>query len=134
MKLVRRARKSIRERRMKKCITDLSANLSKVEMRVFKKQKERRETKRKALGLENAVPKSVILGRMTPELYRIECRLHEEMGLPKPPPYPGYSEDVMRTRQQTQRVGFVNFATLLHTIRALNHSDSAPGSAGQLLL
>lgn len=108
---------------MKACITDLSANLAKVELRVFKKQKDERSAKRRAKGLGDAVPKSVLMGKMTPELYRIECRLHAEMGLPKPAPYPGYAEDVMHSRQQTQRVGFVSFAAILHAVRARNRSD-----------
>ena len=90
MKLVRRARKSIRERRMKACINDLNSNLTKVEMRVFKEQKKERDMKRKALGVADPVPKDVLQGRMNPELYEIECRLHEEAGLPKPLPYQGY--------------------------------------------
>lgn len=126
MKLVRRARKSIRERRMKACINDLSSNLAKVEMRVFKTQKMRRDEKRRARGEGDLIPKGVLMGRMTPELFRIECQLHVDAGLPKALPYPGYADDVMRSRQQTQRVGFVSFPDILKAVRALNRAD-APG-------
>lgn len=121
MKLVRRARKSIRERRMKACINDLNSNLSKVEMRVFKEQKKERDTKRKALGMAEPVPKDVLLGRMNPELYTIECRLHEEAGLPKPLPYQGYKLDLVRSRATTHCVGFVGFRSILQAIRAKNN-------------
>ncbi|TPP42785.1 hypothetical protein CGC20_7750 [Leishmania donovani] len=102
MKLVRRARKSIRERRMKACINDLNSNLSKVEMRVFRKQKKERDAKRQALGISEL------------------CRLHEEAGLPKPLPYQGYKEDLLRSRATTHCVGFVGFRTILQAIRARN--------------
>ncbi|CAJ1006179.1 hypothetical protein Q4I28_001495 [Leishmania naiffi] len=120
MKLVRRARKGIRERRMKACINDLNSNLSKVEMRVFRKQKRERDAKRQALGIGEVVPKDVLSGRMNPDLYAVECRLHQEAGLPKPLPYQGYKEDLARSRATTRCVGFVGFRTILHAIRARN--------------
>ncbi|KPA77733.1 hypothetical protein ABB37_07052 [Leptomonas pyrrhocoris] len=123
MKLVRRARKSIRERRMKECINDLNSNLSKVEMRVFKKQKKERDTKRVALGLAQPVPKNILMGRMNPELYAIECRLHKEAGLSKPLPYQGYKQDLVRSHATTQCVGFVGFRTILQAIRARNNQS-----------
>ncbi|KAK7197352.1 hypothetical protein NESM_000682500 [Novymonas esmeraldas] len=120
MKLVRRARKSIRERRMKACINDLNANLSKVEMRVFREQKKERDTKRQELGIAGPVPREVVNGQMNPELYAVECRLHAEAGLPKPLPYQGYKEDLARSRATTHCVGFVGFRTLLQAVRARN--------------
>lgn len=120
MKLVRRARKSIRERRMKACINDLNSNLTKVEMRVFKKQKKERDMKRKALGVADPVPKDVLRGRMNPELYEIECRLHEEAGLPKPLPYQGYKQDLVRSRATIHCIGFIGFRTILQAVRAKN--------------
>lgn len=120
MKLVRRARKSIRERRMKACINDLNSNLSKVEMRVFREQKKERDSKRKAHGAGDLVPKEVLNGRMNPELYAVECRLHAEAGLPKPLSYQGYKEDLIRSRATTHCVGFVGFRTILQAIRARN--------------
>lgn len=134
MKLVRRARKNIRERRMKACLNDLNANLSKVEMKVFLKQKQERERKRMALsGVRELVPKSILAGRMTPELYAIECRLHEEAGLPKPVPYPEYVQDVRAMKKtggggidgefspllslkKPPWIGFVPFSALLTAV------------------
>ncbi|EPY28215.1 hypothetical protein AGDE_10493 [Angomonas deanei] len=117
MKVVRRARKSLRERRMTECINDLAANLSKVEMKVYRKQRETRLQRRKRLGLAGAVPADILAGKMNPSLYEVECRLHEEAGLPRPRPYPGYASDVAATRAKVQRVGFVSFQTLLNVIR-----------------
>lgn len=120
MKLVRRARKSIRERRMKACINDLSSNLAKVELRVFKHQKSERDAKRRQLGIANPVPKDVLMGKMNPELYRIECQLHDEAGLPKPRPYLGYHEDAMRQRENTHRIGFVTFSAIVRAVQKIN--------------
>lgn len=120
MKLVRRARKSIRERRMKACINDLNSNLSKVELRVFRQQKQEREGRRKALGVESCVPADVLEGRMNPELYLIECRLYEEAGLSRPLPYQGYKEDVMQSRANSHLIGFVGLRTLMQAVRAKN--------------
>lgn len=55
MKLVRRARKSIRERRMKACINDLSSNLAKVEKRVFAVQKQERARARCSTNSANVI-------------------------------------------------------------------------------
>lgn len=120
MKLVRRARKSIRERRMKACINDLNSNLSKVEMRVFKGQKKERDAKRLAAGIAGPVPRDVLAGRMNPELYEIECRLHKEAGLPRPLPYQGFKLDRMRSRATAHCVGFVGFRSILQAIRVKN--------------
>lgn len=126
MKLVRRARKSIRERRMKACINDLNANLSKVEKKVFIQQKTKREQRRRALGLAEPVPKDILAGRMNLDLYAIECRLHQEVGLPKPAPYEQYAEDLRRSRTSSQRIGFVDFRSFMAAIRAaLNENKSS---------
>eukprot|EP00796_Vickermania_ingenoplastis_P012054 gene12054-8306_t len=113
MKLVRRARKSIKERRMKACINDLNANLAKVETKVFLQQKGERDKKRKAMGLSEPVPKDILTGRMNPDLYAIECRLHNEVGLPRPHPYPEYWTDMARLKKTSQRIGFVDFRMII---------------------
>ncbi|CCW66737.1 unnamed protein product [Phytomonas sp. Hart1] len=120
MKLVRRARKSIRERRMKACMNDLNSNLSKIEMRVFSKQKNERIARHKESGVPNSVPISVLQGKMTPELYIIECHLHEEAGLAKPRPYPEYQSDIRKANEDKHRVGFLSFATIVTAIRRIN--------------
>ncbi|CCW64619.1 unnamed protein product [Phytomonas sp. EM1] len=120
MKLVRRARKSIRERRMKACMKDLSSNLAKIEMRVFNKQKNERIVKRKELGVSDSVPMNVLKGKMSPELYAIECRLHQEAGLPRPKPYPEYQDDVRKANEHKHRIGFASFSTIIAAVRRIN--------------
>lgn len=124
MRLVRRARKSIRERRMKACISDLNTNLSKVEMRVYRRQKAERESRREVMGIPSPVPRDVLLGRMNPQLYDVECRLHEAAGLPRPLPYPGYRADIGRNRRQIHRIGFVEFRNVMQAVRRINMRTS----------
>lgn len=130
MTLVRRARKNIRERRMKACLNDLTTNLSKVETKVFLKQKQEREKKRKAMGVLEVVPKSILAGQMTPELYAIECRLHEEVGLPKPIPYSEYAQDVGAPKgsssKKTPLLGFLPFSVLLTAVQARYGGQESP--------
>ncbi|KAF8304264.1 hypothetical protein TcYC6_0040630 [Trypanosoma cruzi] len=114
MKLVRRARKSIRERRMKACLKDLSANLEKVEMRVFRQQKKERDRRRKVAGINCGIPPDVRMGKMNPELYRIECRLHREAGLLPPPPPEGCAQE--SGSGVTRRIGFVDFNTIAQAV------------------
>ncbi|KAG8342571.1 hypothetical protein ERJ75_000090700 [Trypanosoma vivax] len=117
MRLVRRARKSIRERRMKACIRDLNANLEKVEMRVFRQQRRLRQQQDRVAGLRVVLPKDVLQGIMNPELYSIECRLHREAGLPPPAPYEGYVPEGLNCSKQ-RRIGFVEFTTITKAARA----------------
>ncbi|ORC84344.1 uncharacterized protein TM35_000461630 [Trypanosoma theileri] len=121
MKLVRRARKSIRERRMKACMRDLSANLERVEMRVYKQQKHQRQQQRRVAGLrpENFVPPDVLRGEMNAELHEIECRLHREAGLPPPPPLHLQMRGDRKhdtQRPGTRRIGFVEFGAIAQTV------------------
>lgn len=102
---------------MKACLNDLSSNLSKVETRVFLKQKENRERRRRAMGLAAPVPREVLAGRMSPSLYDVECRLHREIGLPAPTPYAEYQKDLQRLRGKAQRVGFVEFRVVMNAVR-----------------
>lgn len=129
MKLVRRARKNIRERRMKACLNDLHANLSKVETKVFVKQKKERERKRKTMGIHVSLPKSILAGRMTPDLYAIECRLHEEVGVPRPQPYLEYEEDTRRNKircsTRCPRIGFLPFSLLMEAVNKKYGSQRA---------
>lgn len=118
MKLVRRARKSIRERRMKACLNDLTSNLTKVETRVFLMQKMGREKRRKQLGLAEPVPKDILEGKMNLELFEIECRLHEEAGLPKPPLYADYMNDRKQAKLASPRIGFIDLKALLKAVKS----------------
>lgn len=102
---------------MKSCINDLNSNLAKVETKVFLQQKATRERRRKALGLPDPIPKSILQGRMNLDLYAVECRLHAEVGLPKPAPYPGYEQDSAQQKAASQRIGFVNFNSILLSVR-----------------
>ncbi|EAN80310.1 uncharacterized protein TEOVI_000715600 [Trypanosoma equiperdum] len=129
MKLVRRARKSIRERRMKACLKDLSSNLEKVEMRVFRQQKQKRQQQqRKGAGNHITVPPDVLRGVMNPELYHIECRLHQEACMPPPPPYEGYSQRE-RCDGARRRIGFVEFVTIAEMVR-LGAMPGTPARVG----
>ncbi|ESL09659.1 hypothetical protein TRSC58_02618 [Trypanosoma rangeli SC58] len=114
MKLVRRARKSIRERRMKACLKDLSANLEKVEMRVFKQQKKERDRRRRVAGVNCGVPRDVLMGKMSLELYDVECRLHREAGLPPPPPPEGWAQ--RSGSGAVRRIGFVEFNVIAKAV------------------
>lgn len=68
---------------MKACQRDLSANLDKVELRVFKVQKAHRDVVRKRKGLPvNPVPPEVLRGEITPELEALYNQLREAAGLP----------------------------------------------------
>ncbi|KAH9586251.1 hypothetical protein LSM04_002732 [Trypanosoma melophagium] len=118
MKLVRRARKSIRERRMKACMRDLSANLERVEMRVYRQQKQQRQ---RAAGLrpDTPVPADVLRGKMNAELHAIECRLHREAGLPPPPPlHPQLQGGGQEGRRGTgtRRIGFLEFGAITQAV------------------
>mmetsp|Transcript_43374 Transcript_43374/g.50184 ORF Transcript_43374/g.50184 Transcript_43374/m.50184 type:complete len:119 (+) Transcript_43374:57-413(+) len=118
MKIVRRARKSLKERRMKACLNELTSNLSKVELRVHNHLKKHRETVREARGQTRPpVPKDIIDGVMNEELYLIECRLHQEAGLPPPPPYAG--------RRAAKFVGMVPFVELQRSAVAATRAQSS---------
>eukprot|EP00758_Cryptobia_borreli_P001387 Tbor_TRINITY_DN2198_c0_g1::TRINITY_DN2198_c0_g1_i1::g.5504::m.5504 len=113
--LVRRARKSIRERRMKECQTELSKNLDKVEMRVHVRKTKVKAERMRVRGTHVApIPQDVLAGKMNPELYEIECRLHAEAGLPPPAPYEGY-EPIPNRRT----IGFVSFHTFIKIVRQM---------------
>lgn len=122
--LVRRARKNIRERRMKKLQRELVQNLEKVEKRTFAHLSKVRASKRKNTGQElPPVPAAVLQGKMNPELYHIECRLYEEAGLPLPLPYEGY--DAEEAKQLTnRRVGFLPFSLLINEVRKMNAASA----------
>jgi hypothetical protein len=84
---VRRARKSVRERRMAACLRELTTNFDKVELKAHRVQKQKRLQRKKRLGVTAPpLPEDVKAGRMTPELWRIEAALHRAAGLPAPVP------------------------------------------------
>lgn len=112
MKLVRRARKSLVERRMKACLNDLTSNLSKVEMKVHRHLKQKREDRRTSRGQTvEAIPQDILDGFMNEELYEIECRLHREAGIPPPPKFRGQKGAAKKC------VGLVHFADMLQSVR-----------------
>eukprot|EP00388_Colpodella_angusta_P028678 GDKK01013694.1.p1 GENE.GDKK01013694.1~~GDKK01013694.1.p1 ORF type:complete len:146 (+),score=9.10 GDKK01013694.1:74-511(+) len=114
MPLVRRARKSIQERKSAAQLRELQQNLEKVETRVHMFNQKKRTEKRKMTNtVKTPVPTSVIDGKMNPELYAVECRLHSEAGLPPPRPYAGYDPKKVAPR----RLGFVNFSTIVKLVR-----------------
>ena len=83
--IVRRARKSLRERRMKQCMNELTTNLDKVELTVHKHNRNKRFVKRTKRGQTlDPIPATVRQGIMTDDLFEIECQLHKQAGLPAP--------------------------------------------------
>lgn len=115
-KLVRRARKSTRERRINACLKDLNSNLEKVELKAFRAQKTMRDRRRTNSGQRLAsIPDSVRRGVMTRELYEVECRLHAEAGIPPPPTteFGPRSENV----GGQNRIGFVTFGEIARAVR-----------------
>ncbi|CUG87828.1 Hypothetical protein, putative [Bodo saltans] len=112
MKLVRRARKSLVERRMKVCLSELTSNLSKVEMKVHRHLKQKREDRRTSRGQAlEPIPQDIIDGWMNEELYEIECRLHREAGIPPPPKLRGMKGAAKKS------VGMVLFSDILQAVR-----------------
>lgn len=87
-KLVRRARKSLRERRLNVLDKELKSNLDKVELRKYRSDKVQRTVARKT-GIIAPVPKmplEVSCGLMTEELYSVERILRQRAGLGAPTP------------------------------------------------
>ena len=87
-KTVRRARKSLIERRLHQCHRELSSNFEKVEMRKYKVDKARRAAERARSGNCDVppMPPAVFSGGITEELFRVECMLHARANLPPPLP------------------------------------------------
>src|SRR5262245_48396477 len=86
-KLVRRARKSLRERRMNQCLRELQTNFEKVEQRKYRHDKAKRAVSRKRRGVDVVpIPREVRAGRINEELFRVECILHARANLPPPTP------------------------------------------------
>ncbi len=88
-KLVRRARKSLRERRMNECLRELTQNFEKVELRKYRGDKARRAAQRKRAGKEAEAPRmsrEVLAGIMDEGLFNVERILHARAGLPEPVP------------------------------------------------
>lgn len=89
MVVVRRARKSLQERRLNTLQRDLDSNLDRVELKAHQAAKVERAKQRRRKGIElPPIPESVLRGEMTEELFEIDCRLHREAGLypPRRPP------------------------------------------------
>jgi len=122
MPLVRRARKSIRERKSAAQLRDFQANLEKVETRVHMHNQKKRDTKRRETNsVKTPVPTSVLDGHMNPELYAIECQLHADAGLPPPRPYSGYDPKKVAPR----KIGFVNFGAIVRLVRLAAADEEA---------
>lgn len=122
MPLVRRARKSIRERKSAAQLRDFQANLEKVETRVHMHNQKKRDEKRKMTNsFKTPVPTSVLEGHMNPELYAIECRLHSDAGLPPPRPYAGYDPKKVAPR----KIGLVSFGSIVRLVRLAAADEDA---------
>ena len=88
-KLVRRAKKSLKERRINECLRDLESNYDKVELRKYRHDKAKRAANRKKAGKDHLIPRmtrEVQAGIMTEELFNVERILHSRAGLPEPVP------------------------------------------------
>lgn len=126
MPLVRRARKSIQERKSAAQLRELQQNLEKVETRVHMFNQKKRSEKRKVTNtVKTPIPTSVVEGKMNPELYAIECRLHSEAGLPPPRPYAGYDPKKVSQR----KIGFVNFSAIVRLVRLAAADEDAEKAA-----
>uniref|UniRef100_A0A7S1QUQ7 Uncharacterized protein n=1 Tax=Neobodo designis TaxID=312471 RepID=A0A7S1QUQ7_NEODS len=107
MGAIRRARKSLPERRLNGLQRELDSNFEKVELRAHLKGKQERAAERRRRGLDvPELPASVRRGEIDDELFGIECRLHREAGLP--PPKREFAE-----RQSVRRLGLVPFHRLV---------------------
>jgi hypothetical protein len=87
-KLVRRARKSLKERRLNALDRDLKANLDKVELKKYRSDKLRRalDRKRGIAAPVPRIPKEVAAGLMNAELFKMEEILRARAGLSAPVP------------------------------------------------
>lgn len=120
MVLVRRARKSIRERRIKASLKELTTNLEKVEMKAHLHNKERRKRKRETVGAaKEPIPPSVLRGEMNEELFQIECQLHAAAGLPPPVSLEQQlaASSKARADRSARIIGFVTFKNIVDSLR-----------------
>lgn len=100
---------------MKACLNDLTSNLSKVELKVHRHLKQRREDRRASRGQQvEPIPQDILDGWMNEELYEIECRLHREAGIPPPQKYKGMRDTVNTPKKM---VGMVHFTEILQAVR-----------------
>ena len=107
---------------MKKCLDELTHNLSKVELRVHGHLKKRRMEKRPIEPL----PRHVILGKLDAELYDIDCRLHREVGLPIPEPPPELRGLLKQQQQQARGEGkqkLIGFLSLQQLAAAVQRAQ-----------
>ena len=73
-KLVRRAKKSLKERRINECLRDLESNYDKVELKKYRHDKAKRAAIRRRAGKDHLVPRmtrEVAAGIMTEELFNV---------------------------------------------------------------
>jgi hypothetical protein len=98
---------------MKVCLSELTTNLSKVEMKVHRHLKQKREDRRASRGqVLEPIPQDVVDGYMNEELYEIECRLHRDAGIPPPPKFRGGKGSATK-----KSVGMVLFSEILQAVR-----------------
>ena len=104
---------------MKVCLDELTSNLSKVELRVHRHNKTRREEIREATGKSlEPIPEDVLNGYMNEELYLIECRLHKEAGIPAPAPWRGSRRPAAAAYAAgAKRVGLLLFTDIVKAVR-----------------
>ena len=134
---IRRARKSLPERRLNGLQRELDSNLERVEMRAHLKAKKDRAVARARRGEKlEPIPDSVKRGLLTEELYGVECRLHREAGLP-PPPRP---RELMAAEEEgggggagkagARRIGLVPFERIMRQMVAMFHRTNGNGGRG----
>lgn len=111
MVLVRRARKSLIERRLKVLERDLQSNLDKVEDRAYNFQKTKRQSHRK---VTIDIPQYVRDGVLDADLFAIECRLHAEAGIPPPKPPTNLAAGASQVKHM---VGFLPFEIVVHVVK-----------------
>lgn len=113
---------------MKVCLDELTSNLSKVELRVHRHNKTRREEIREITGRSlEPIPEDVLNGYMNEELYNIECRLHREAGIPAPPPWRGSRRPAAAVNEAgAKRVGLLLFSDIVKAVREQNNKVRSP--------
>lgn len=122
---IRRARKSLCERRLAASQRDLDYNLDRVELKAYEAGKRQRASERRKHGIVlTPIPVDVKKGVVDEELYGIECRLHREAGLGMPRrPYnlggdSGNGEGGA-SAAAVKRIGFVSFSQIMQQVKAM---------------
>lgn len=118
---IRRARKSLCERRLAASQRELDSNFDRVELKAHEAGKRQRAVERRRKGIVlPPVPADVKKGIMNEELYEIECRLCKEAGLPIPRrPYNLGGAGSGGEGGDVKRIGLVNFMWIIEQAKAM---------------